>query len=288
MSIKARFSRHFEPSRLGCSSTDAVPLRAPLAEYVVQPVPRSRRVVLDTLVAAGSRFPVHGLVEFDVGDASARIPVADPPVSWTGFVIATMARAVALNPELNARRAGRRLLLFDRVDVAATVERNLDAGVVLGLVTVKDADKKSCAAISAELHDAKRTPSPPPDRHGVVARMAGLPGPIRRRAIRLAGMSPRVAGSFVPWDVFRRGRLGHPHRAPERDGDRWRGGRAAGRTQRANRASAGPAADPEFRPRGRRRSAGRPLHRHITFPARTTTDKPSLAGLRHRCGDRTC
>jgi hypothetical protein len=55
---------------------------------------------------------VHGLVEFDVGQASSRLAESEPPVSWTGFVIATVARAVALHPAVNARRAGNHVLFF--------------------------------------------------------------------------------------------------------------------------------------------------------------------------------
>jgi hypothetical protein len=72
---------------------------------VVRPVPRNRQVVLDALTGAARRFPVHGLVEFDVGQARSRLAESQPPVSWTGFVVATMARAVALHPEVNAKNA---------------------------------------------------------------------------------------------------------------------------------------------------------------------------------------
>jgi hypothetical protein len=75
------------------------------AGYVVRPVPRNRQVVLDALTGAARRFPVHGLVEFDVRQASSRLAESQPPVSWTGFAIATMARAVALHPEVSAKNA---------------------------------------------------------------------------------------------------------------------------------------------------------------------------------------
>ena len=75
--------------------------------YTLDPVPRNRRPVLDRLIGASRRFQVHALVEFDVTEAKARIVDADPRVSWTGFVIATIARAVALHPEVNARKAGK-------------------------------------------------------------------------------------------------------------------------------------------------------------------------------------
>ena len=72
---------------------------------------RNRQVVLDVLTGAARRLPVHGLVE----SASSRIVDSQPPVSWTGFVIATLARTVALHPEVNARRAGGRVLFFEQV-----------------------------------------------------------------------------------------------------------------------------------------------------------------------------
>lgn len=153
------------------------PGRDGTAGYVVRPVPRSRQVVLDALTGAARRFPVHGLVEFDVGQASDRLAESEPPVSWTGFVIATVARPVAQHPEVNARRVGNRMLFFDRVDVGATVERDTGAGVVLGAVTIGDADQKSCAAISGELRRAKHTPDPTPARRSVAAQVARLPGP---------------------------------------------------------------------------------------------------------------
>lgn len=166
--------------------------------YVVRPVPRNRQVVLDMLTGAARRFPVHGLVEFDVGQASGRLAESEPPVSWTGFVIATVSRAVALHPEVNARRAGNRVMFFDRVDVGATVERHVDGRIVLDAMTIRDADQKSCAAISEELRRAKQAQDLAPTRTGLAARVARLPGPVRRGALRLAARRPSVAATFAP------------------------------------------------------------------------------------------
>lgn len=165
--------------------------------YVVRPVPRDRQVVLDLLIRASRRFPIHALVELDVGRASALIREADPPVSWTGFVIASMARAVALHPEVNARRAGNRLVFFDRVDVGATVERQGETAV-LTAVTIPHADQKSCATITEELRHAKRDDESGPSPDGIAALVGRLPGPVRRSVMRLAASRPRVAASFGP------------------------------------------------------------------------------------------
>ena len=176
------------------------PLRAPgRACYSVLPMARERRPVIDRLAGASRRFQVHALVELDVGEAKARLATtAEPHVSWTGFVIATLARAVARHPEVNARRVGNRILVFDRVDIGATVERWVDGRAVLDITVVHDADRKTCPAITEELHRAKdaRTPLERPSRFtGLLVR---LPGPVRRAAIRAAGRSVPLAAGFGP------------------------------------------------------------------------------------------
>ena len=74
--------------------------------HVVSRIPRNRRPVLDQLAGGSPRFQVHALVELDVSEAAARIAQAEPRVSWTGFLIATLGRAVAQHPEVNSRKTG--------------------------------------------------------------------------------------------------------------------------------------------------------------------------------------
>lgn len=119
-------------------------------------------------------------------------------MTWTGFVIATLARAVVRHPEVNARKAGNRILFFDRVDVGATVERQWEGRRVLDVVTIPDADRKSCAEISELLHEFKYGPGSPQPLSGVTAWIVRLPGPLRRTAIRAVATRPRVAATFGP------------------------------------------------------------------------------------------
>ncbi|HSK27387.1 MAG TPA: 2-oxo acid dehydrogenase subunit E2 [Jiangellales bacterium] len=166
--------------------------------YVVRRVPRHRQAVLDALIRSTRRFPMHGLVELDVDRARSLIEGSASRVTWTGFVIATMGRAVARHPEVNARRAGKHVVFFSHVDMGATVERQAGSGVVLDVVTIRDADRKSCAEITDELHRAKLAQAPPTRRTGPTAWVLRLPGPLRRNVFRLAGTRPRASASFGP------------------------------------------------------------------------------------------
>ncbi|KRB44883.1 2-oxo acid dehydrogenase subunit E2 [Terrabacter sp. Root181] len=166
--------------------------------YVVQRVPRDRRPVLDRLAGASRRFQVHALVELDVSEARARIHRAREPLTWTAFVIASVARAVALHPDVNARMSGSSVITFDRVDIGATVERPGQGRPVLDIVVVRGADRLGCVEITRQLHEAKVGPAAPHPQRGLVAQVLRLPGPLRRTAIRLAARRPSVSATFGP------------------------------------------------------------------------------------------
>lgn len=166
--------------------------------YAVRPIPRERRPVLDRLSGASRRFQVHALVELDVAEASREIAESAIRQSWTGFVLASVARAVAAHPEVNARRAGNHIVTFDHVDVGATVERHWEGRAVLDVALVPDADQATCAEVTEVLRRAKFGPAPARHGTGAVRAIVHLPGPLRRAAVRAAGRRPHVAASFGP------------------------------------------------------------------------------------------
>lgn len=168
------------------------------AGYVLHAVPPERRPVLDRLAGASRRFQVHGLVELDVTEPRLRIGDVEPRVSWTGFVLASVARAVALHPEVNTRMAGNQILAFEHVDVGATVERHWQGRTALDIVVVPDADRRSCAEVTELLRRAKYGPPQPHPPTGVTRALVRLPGPLRRAAIRVAATRPGVAATFGP------------------------------------------------------------------------------------------
>ncbi len=166
--------------------------------YAVAPVPKERQPVLDRLAGANRRFQVHALVELEVTEAASRIEAAVPRVSWTGFVIASVARAITSHPEVNTRKAGNHLLTFHHVDIGATVERHWQGRTVLDILVVTDADHRSSAEITDMLHQAKYGPGQPHRASGLAGQLGRLPGPLRRAAIRAAGARPDIAATFGP------------------------------------------------------------------------------------------
>jgi pyruvate/2-oxoglutarate dehydrogenase complex dihydrolipoamide acyltransferase (E2) component len=99
---------------------------------------------------------MHGLLDVDVTDARRLLAGHVPPLSMTAFVIAAVARAAAVHPEVHAYRDWwGRLVRHRRVDVQALVEVPTEQGP-FGLVhVVRDADVRDVPAITAELRGVK-------------------------------------------------------------------------------------------------------------------------------------
>ena len=119
---------------------------------MIRPFPPSRRLVTAAVRAGRRIMPMHGLFDVDISTAKRRLGEHDPPLSFTAFVIATLARAAADHPEVHAYRDWRgRLVQHRHVDVQTLVEVPTGGGQ-FGLVhVVRDADIRSVADISDEI-----------------------------------------------------------------------------------------------------------------------------------------
>ena len=68
----------------------------------VGPFPSDRRLVTAAVRAGGRMRPMIGLVELDVTEAKRLLASHDPPLSFTAFVVASVARAAAHHPNVHA------------------------------------------------------------------------------------------------------------------------------------------------------------------------------------------
>lgn len=165
----------------------------------VVPVPWLRRLVIDTGRTARRRHAVHGLIEVDVTAARAALRAhranTGEALSFTAFVIACVARAVAAEPTVQAYRDLRgREVIFDHVDIGLPVEVTLEGAPFAFTHVVRDASERSVLDIHHEIRAVKADPS-------------------RSPTVRKAGW----ARAYLLLPAFvRTGLLGALHRLPER------------------------------------------------------------------------
>jgi pyruvate/2-oxoglutarate dehydrogenase complex dihydrolipoamide acyltransferase (E2) component len=172
---------------------------------------------------AGRRVaPMYGLLDLDVTEARGRCRAADPPISFTAFVVACAARAAAAHPDVHAYRDWRgRLVIHRHVDVGALVEIDGPHGPLPIAHLIRDADIRSVAAISSELRAVKADPAA--SRSGQLLRRAGpvafrVPGAVGAfywllaRSKRMRGLAGTVSVTSV--GMFAGGGYGLSHPSP--------------------------------------------------------------------------
>ena len=164
-------------------------LRSP--GYTTRPFLTIRRAYLDVLDSGRRKRVIHGLVEVDVTDARAIIRAAEEPPSFTAYLIWAVGRAVAADPIVQAYRQGRRMVLFDDVDVNTQIEVEEQGQKIVKSHVFREANLRDVASLSAEMRDAQHPHHVSGERRYRGARaFASLPRPVRALPWRIAMGNP--------------------------------------------------------------------------------------------------
>lgn len=135
-------------------------VRRPLPGDEVIPYPKLR-CVLEIMYPSVQRKPmIHGLIEVDVTKAREFLrdhkAKTGQSLSFTAFIITCFAHAIDENKSLHACRKGsKHLILFDEVDVATPIERELAGQKQPILYIIRVANKKTLREIHSEIRAAQ-------------------------------------------------------------------------------------------------------------------------------------
>jgi len=154
-----------------------------MAEYQLRPFPAERALVVDAGYLGSGRHIVHALGEVDVTRARdllrALSEVEGARLSFTAFVVASLARAIAADPQVQAYRDWRRrLVVFPDVDVATLIEPSPGAVAIPHIL--RAANRRTFRELSAEIRSIQAQP----DRSAQHGKLVAL-GPCLPRFARL-------------------------------------------------------------------------------------------------------
>jgi len=182
------------------------------------PFPAWRNMTADLCDLGQRQNTIHGFVEVDVTVARALLREikarTGESLSFTGYVTYCLAQAVAHDRQVQALRQGRKLVIFDDVDVTLMVEGEVDGRKRVVNHVVRAAQGKSVEQIHDEIRAAQA---------GVTERARSLPAMslffslprfvrslamrfVRSRAQLWAGMGGTVSVTAV--GMFGSGRAG--------------------------------------------------------------------------------
>lgn len=173
--------------------------------YSESPMPASRWPVIDVMILGSGRPTIHGLLEVDVTEARRRIHShrdrTGEALSFTAFLAFCLAQALREHPGAQAHRGGRRLVLFDDVDINVLVEREAD-GVRFAIpYVVRAANQKTLAEIHAEIRAVQQSSQRPQTAARQFDWYGLIPGFVRRLAWRVMRANPhrwkRLAGTVA-------------------------------------------------------------------------------------------
>ncbi len=129
--------------------------------FDILPFHPGREIIIDAGYLASKRHIIYGLVEVDVTRARELgrvISTRDKSkISFTAFLVASLARAIHSSPEVQAYKDWRgRLIVFHDVDVVTLVEP--EPGKVAIPHIIRNANRRSVRDISAEIRSIQAKP----------------------------------------------------------------------------------------------------------------------------------
>ncbi len=162
------------------------------ASYQTRPYSQWRMVMSDALQVAQAKNYVHGLFEIDVTEARRLIHAykarTGGDFSFTAFLIGCIALAVDENKSVQAFRQGKRLIIFDDVDINTQIEHDVNGEKVVSACIIRAANGKTTSQIHEEIREAQRekvTAEAPVNAFPRwVWLAANLPGFVRRTILR--------------------------------------------------------------------------------------------------------
>ena len=129
-------------------------------DYKVVPYPKIRRAMAITLRSVQHKSMIHGLIEVDVTKAHKFLQDhkanTGESLSFTAFIITCLAQAVDENKSLQAYRKGsKHLVVFDDVDVATQIEREMAGQKQPIVYIIRAANTKTLREIHQEIRAAQ-------------------------------------------------------------------------------------------------------------------------------------
>ncbi|WP_413249699.1 2-oxo acid dehydrogenase subunit E2 [Sinomonas flava] len=133
--------------------------------YRMQRLTRARRALVAGQALAHRRHLMYGLVEADLTVPRALLrehaAATGEQLSFTAYVVACTARAIAEVPEVNAFRRGHSMVFLDEIIVEVIVERRVGGQSAVSYLPIRRADTKTLREMHEEIRAAQRGSAEP-------------------------------------------------------------------------------------------------------------------------------
>ena len=134
--------------------------------YEVSKYPKSRKLIIDLVEQGAKKHHVKAIITLDVSETRAIFrkykEETGNGLSFTGWIIACVGKAVSKHKELNAFKVRKKVYTFDDFDVGIVIERELEGKRVPTKYIIRRVDKKSFKEIHEEIRSVQAKSSDGP------------------------------------------------------------------------------------------------------------------------------
>ena len=147
-----------------------------MSDHEIHSFPPARKLIVDAGYLGTGRHIIYGLVEVDITGFREKLDQLSTQkgikLSFTGFLVACLARAVAADPRVQSYRDWRgRLIVFKDVDVVTMIESKENKVAIPHII--RKAHQRDLGDISAEIRAVQTSPESS-QQSGPLVRLAPL------------------------------------------------------------------------------------------------------------------
>ncbi|MFW9967938.1 MAG: 2-oxo acid dehydrogenase subunit E2 [Candidatus Thorarchaeota archaeon] len=128
--------------------------------YHKEPVPKSRKLIIESCDYALRKHRMLGLFEADVTEARRKIgkhkEETGESVSFTGWIASCVGKAVGEHKQVHALMIGKNFMIFDNVNINILIETVIEGRPYPVNYILKSANEKTIMEINHEIREAQK------------------------------------------------------------------------------------------------------------------------------------
>ncbi|MCG3221846.1 MAG: dihydrolipoamide acyltransferase, partial [Candidatus Heimdallarchaeota archaeon] len=123
-------------------------------------IPFRRNLIKDVIKMSQYRFFMEGYAEVDITKPREIIDAhkekVGETISFTGFIAKCVGQAVSENKEVHALRKGKKVVIFDDVDIMLPIEKIIDGKPFPAVLILRKSNEKSLREIHNEIRGLQK------------------------------------------------------------------------------------------------------------------------------------
>ncbi len=166
----------------------------------IKPIKQSRKVIIDLLHLGLKISRIHAYGEEDVTDSMRRLKIISEKlgrkISFTSYLATLWAKTLQNHPIMQGYKHRNKIVMFEDVDVACVVEREVKGKHIPTSYIIRKAQNKTCIEISDEIREAQKSKtesaatSTTKTKQNKAVLITKLPGFIRRIILKKMTKDP--------------------------------------------------------------------------------------------------